>query len=135
MRHPHGINALGFPGIVEAYIKTYNPRSYAGARAMASAPLAESHLHAVVRFNKSRRKKARGFSVSEQPTAFFWPVPQKADPRVRRCNPLREQAVGKALRAVCERRRESVQTEWQTSLSCLLVAERSFLAGEPAPAV
>jgi hypothetical protein len=27
---PRGIKALGFPGIVAAYIKTYNPRSYGG---------------------------------------------------------------------------------------------------------
>ena len=33
---PRGIKALGFPGVVAAYIKTYNPRSYAGARASAS---------------------------------------------------------------------------------------------------
>ena len=33
---PRGIKALGFRDIVAAYTKTYNPRSYAGARASAS---------------------------------------------------------------------------------------------------
>ena len=35
MRVLRGTKALGFPGIAAASIKTYNPRSYAGARASA----------------------------------------------------------------------------------------------------
>ena len=43
-----GIKALGFSGIVAAYIKTYNPRSYAGARASASRLVRHPHVRAAM---------------------------------------------------------------------------------------
>ena len=47
---PKGIKALGFPGIVAAYIKTYNPRSYAGARASASRLMRHPHVQAAMQW-------------------------------------------------------------------------------------
>ena len=46
-----GIKALGFSGIVAAYIKTYNPRSYAGARASASRLVRHPHVRAAMQWS------------------------------------------------------------------------------------
>jgi hypothetical protein len=48
---PRGIEALGFPGIVAAYIKTYHPRSYAGARASASRLMRHPHVRAATQWS------------------------------------------------------------------------------------
>jgi hypothetical protein len=48
---PTGIKALGFRGIVAAYVKTYNPRSYAGARASASRLMRHPHVRAAMQWS------------------------------------------------------------------------------------
>jgi hypothetical protein len=48
---PRGMKALSFPGIVAAYIKTYNPRSYAGARASASRLMRHPHVRAAMQWS------------------------------------------------------------------------------------
>ena len=45
-----GIKTLGFPGIAAAYMKTYNPRSYAGARASASRLMRHPHVRAAMQW-------------------------------------------------------------------------------------
>jgi hypothetical protein len=45
------MKALGFPGIVAAYIQTYNPRSYVGARASASRLLRHPHVRAAMQWS------------------------------------------------------------------------------------
>jgi hypothetical protein len=59
---PRGIKALGFPGIVTAYIKTYNPRSYAGARASASRLMRHPHVRPAMQwfYAQLRKEIARG---------------------------------------------------------------------------
>jgi hypothetical protein len=51
---PRGIKALGFPGIVAAYIKTYNPRSYGGARASASRLMRHPHVRAATQWHYAK---------------------------------------------------------------------------------
>jgi hypothetical protein len=51
---PRGIKALGFPGVVAAYIKTYNPRSYAGARASASRLMRHPHVRAAMQWFRAQ---------------------------------------------------------------------------------
>jgi hypothetical protein len=59
-----GFKALGFATIVAAYIKTYNPRSYAGARASASRLVRHPHVRAVMQW--SYAQVAGEISVIEQ---------------------------------------------------------------------
>jgi len=51
---PRGIKKLGLPGIVTAYIITYEPRSYAGARASASRLMRHPHVRAVMRWERAK---------------------------------------------------------------------------------
>jgi hypothetical protein len=48
---PRGVKALGFRGIVAAYVRTYNPRSYAGARASASRLMGHPHVRAAMQWS------------------------------------------------------------------------------------
>jgi hypothetical protein len=45
---------LRLPGIVTAYLKTYNPRSYAGARASASRLCKHPNVRAVMRWERAK---------------------------------------------------------------------------------
>ena len=51
---PRGSKALRFPGLVAAYIKTYNPHSYAGARASASRLMRHPHVRAAMQWFYAR---------------------------------------------------------------------------------
>ena len=51
---PRGSKALRFPGLVAAYIKTYNPHSYAGARASVSRLMRHPHVRAAMQWFYAR---------------------------------------------------------------------------------
>jgi hypothetical protein len=53
---PGGIKALGVPGIVTAYIKTYNPRSYGGVRASASRLMRHPHVRAAMQWHYAKMR-------------------------------------------------------------------------------
>ena len=55
-RTPRGIRTLGFPGTVGAYIKTYNPRNYTGARASASRLMRHPHVNTAMQWVNTRSK-------------------------------------------------------------------------------
>jgi hypothetical protein len=72
---PWGIKKLGLPGIVTAYIITYHPRSYVGARASASRLMRHPHVKALMQWHYA---KMRG----EIPAGELMP-PTEADILVR----------------------------------------------------
>jgi hypothetical protein len=61
---PRGIKTLGLPPTVTAYMKTYRPRSYAGARASASRLMRHPHVKALMQWHYA---KMRGEIPSAEP--------------------------------------------------------------------